>query len=119
MNRLPKGESQFNQVFERYRRQAKQRDIVFSLKKNQFKKLVTSNCFYCNSRPKSIQKNIRANGEFIYNGIDRVNSSKNYTLDNCVSCCFLCNFMKRRLSQKDFYNQIEKIYRNIVVSSVA
>lgn len=44
------------------------------------------------------------------NGIDRVDSSKNYTIDNCIPCCTMCNFMKQSYPQNDFLNQINKIY---------
>lgn len=44
------------------------------------------------------------------NGIDRIDSSKGYTIDNCVSCCPLCNQMKSNIDQNMFLTQIEKIY---------
>lgn len=43
------------------------------------------------------------------NGIDRIDSSKGYSDDNCVSCCSMCNLMKNNYSVYDFLNHINKI----------
>lgn len=115
--KLPKGESQFNGLFESYKRQAGQRKLDFKLNKKQFKKLTSSNCFYCGSIPQSVQHNQRANGDYVYNGIDRLDNSKGYFVKNCVSCCGLCNWMKRELSKDAFLQHIRKIY-SISVSTV-
>lgn len=45
------------------------------------------------------------------NGIDRKDSSKGYTIDNCVPCCTECNTMKSDLPLDVFYNRIDKIYK--------
>ena len=113
---LPEGESSFNQILERYGRQARSRGIKFELTKEKFRNLITSDCFYCDSPPTSIQHNKTANGSFTYSGVDRIDSAKDYTIDNCVPCCKVCNFMKRSMSTSDFYSQIEKIYKNIVAA---
>ena len=63
----------------------------------------------CDSVPKSVKKSEYGHGEFVYNGIDRVDNSVGYTIDNCVSCCGMCNFMKRSYNQLDFINQAIKI----------
>jgi hypothetical protein len=39
---------------------------------------------------------------FYYFGIDRVDNSKGYTLDNCVPCCAAHNIMKGTHSHNDF-----------------
>jgi len=56
------------------------------------------------------------------NGVDRVDSSKGYTVDNSVSCCARCNWMKSNQSVSDFVNKAEQIhtyttYNNIKLSS--
>ena len=42
-------------------------------------------------------------------GIDRKDSSKGYTTENCVPCCKVCNIMKNTLSYKDFFKKIKDI----------
>jgi hypothetical protein len=62
-----------------YKNNAKSRELKFELTKEQFHSLVSTSCHYCGT--------CQENG----NGIDRVDNSKGYTMDNVVSCCSLCN----------------------------
>jgi hypothetical protein len=39
---------------------------------------------------------------YVYNGIDRLDSSKGYVLENCVPCCSEINWAKRVMSFEDF-----------------
>lgn len=85
----------------------------FNLSFEEFDNLVLQDCFYCGSKPTFPErfKNEFKNREIVnFNGIDRINSSKGYQLNNCVPCCSICNSMKSDLIQKDFLNQINKIY---------
>ena len=51
------------------------------------------------------------------NGIDRVDSSKGYTLDNCVPCCSICNTMKLNYTLQEFSDHITKVYNHFVKGS--
>jgi len=44
------------------------------------------------------------------NGIDRVDSSKGYTVENSVACCKYCNTAKNTMSENDFYEWIKRVY---------
>ena len=44
------------------------------------------------------------------NGVDRIDSNKGYTKDNCVPCCKICNQMKSNIDIGTFLTQISKIY---------
>lgn len=44
--------------------------------------------------------------ELAINGIDRIDSSKGYTFDNCRPCCYRCNVAKSDQSESDFYAMI-------------
>lgn len=91
--KLPEGESAFNLLYKRYSIScAKSRDLTFNLDKELFKKIVISDCFYCNKSPKQIVRNRES--KFIYNGIDRVDNSVGYIESNVVSCCKKCNTIK-------------------------
>lgn len=97
------------------------KDCSFEL----FLKLSQQNCFYCGREPhrtwnvgskkksgyyNSEYQNI--NGNFTYNGIDRIDSSKGHSEDNIVPCCWDCNKAKMDLSLSKFINLIELIYHN-------
>lgn len=47
--------------------------------------------------------------EIRVNGIDRIDSSKGYSIDNCVPCCTMCNRMKLDYKLSDFINHVHKI----------
>lgn len=42
-------------------------------------------------------------------GIDRVDSSLEYSIDNVKSCCKACNYMKRSYSYTFWINHMRKI----------
>lgn len=52
-----------------------------------------------------------------HNGIDRLNSSIGYEVDNCVPCCYICNRAKAQLDDKTFLNHITKIYNHRIKES--
>ena len=87
-----------DKYFTGYIHSANDRNISFDLTKEQFNQLVLMPCFYCSSY-----------NELEVIGIDRINSNKNYSLDNCVACCKTCNFMKGTLSKNAFILQAHKI----------
>lgn len=87
------GVSAINQLFERYKLDAKNREISFSLTKEEFIKITNLDCYYCGIVPQ--QKCTHKWGTFYYyNGIDRVDNSKGYDIDNCTPCCKGCNTKK-------------------------
>jgi hypothetical protein len=46
---------------------------------------------------------------YIYNGIDRIDSSIGYILSNCRPCCRTCNVAKSDLSETEFWNWLTRI----------
>lgn len=114
--RLKPGEAAFNKLYAGYILGAKQRDLDFSLTKEKFKELTSSNCYYCgigtsNECGNGKYKKSQFFGNYKYNGIDRVDNKAGYIEDNCVPCCFKCNQMKLALSQEDFLDHINKIVK--------
>lgn len=110
---LPKGEGAFNNLYYSYKEHARKRNIEWNLTKKQFKILTKGNCIYCGIEPLQVNHPKRHNGDYIYNGIDRVDNNKGYIIDNCVSCCGYCNWAKKDKSQKEFLEWIKKVYNNI------
>jgi hypothetical protein len=89
-----------------YVRSAKFRKIKFELSKIEFLNLIEKKCRYCGSFSR------KSNYKYKINGIDRVDSSLNYTIDNCVSCCIECNLAKLNMSEENFFKWIDKILRH-------
>ena len=83
--------------FRIYQTSAEVRSLLFSLLYSDFIGLIKSECSYCGASPSG--------------GIDRRQSDRGYTLENCVACCSQCNYMKLDYSEDEFLAQIERIYQ--------
>ena len=111
--RLPEGEAAFRKLLRNMKDNAKRRKLEWTLTDEDARKIIQEPCFYCGKPPskhlknKYIQKHCR--GDFPANGLGRINSSKGYTIDNVVPCCFRCNVMKGDMSISEFRDQIAKI----------
>lgn len=91
----------------------KKRKFSFELTLEEFKNLCSSNCTYCNIQPSS-KMNV---GKGLKNGIDRIDSNKGYTKDNCAPCCWICNRMKSNMTKNDFLLHIQQIINHNLISS--
>lgn len=76
------------------------KNIDWKLSDEYAKKLFEYNeCIYCR----------RKRYEYELNGIDRVDSMKSYTVDNCIPCCKICNYIKCDYSMECFIEHIKNI----------
>ena len=73
--------------------------------KRTFIKIATSKCSYCGAEPRETGYGV------VCNGIDRIDNSRGYTLDNVSSCCTRCNIMKGNMSRNEFLDHISKIVK--------
>jgi len=88
--RLAKGEAAFNSLYADYQRSAKRRDLIFLLSTEDFRSVTKQNCHYCGAEPAQILPATTSKGlygNYIHNGIDRVDNTKGYELNNTVPCC--------------------------------
>ena len=104
-------------VFIHYKNNAKQRNIDWNLSEAEFKQLITQPCIYCGEIPNITKTSSYKNKTEKITGIDRIDSTKGYSIDNCVSCCGMCNIMKNKFSTEEFLNKIKIIYHNYIKSS--
>lgn len=109
---LGKGYASFREVMRQYTRTADKKGLVFELLEDVCYKMMQERCFYCNSEPYAVKKHRECFGDFVYNGIDRVDSSKGYISGNVVTCCKRCNYAKNDMTLIEFSVWLEKIYSN-------
>ena len=107
---LPKGVRSMHKAFQTYKDRARIKGYEFLLGKADFERLTQNACFYCGALPSNRARTFNFNGDYIYNGIDRMDNTRGYVLDNCVSCCFFCNRAKGTKSQQEFYLWITSVY---------
>lgn len=110
--RKPNDIAIINLVYKNYIAGAIKRNLTFDLSLDQVKQFLSQNCFYCGQAPElstfAGYKNRRTRVLF-YNGIDRKGNNLGYSMDNCVSCCTLCNRAKLDLSYNAFNEWINRM----------
>jgi hypothetical protein len=106
------GESAFNILFGAYKQKARERQLEFRLTKEEFQDLTKKDCYYCGKHPSQVFTRRRMYGSYTYNGVDRLNNSVGYTVENCVSCCKDCNWLKGAIDVDDFLDLVNRIVRH-------
>lgn len=97
-------------------------DLTFG----QFLELAKLDCHYCGAPPAN-QQGATGRGptrrhnhvaeerkplyDYVYQGLDRVDSSRPHDLDNLVPCCISCNSAKMDMGYQEFLAHIRTIYR--------
>jgi hypothetical protein len=82
-----------------YLRNAKLRKIAWDITPEQFEILVKQVCHYCGTNQQV--------------GVDRVDVTKPYQVDNAVPCCTACNQAKNDRSVSDFAAWVERIHAHL------
>lgn len=105
--------SAFNLILFDYKGSAKKRNLPFLLSTKEFKDIIDKNCHYCGTKPSQIQLTKNKKSKYLYNGIDRIDNNKGYTIENCVPCCWICNRAKLNMTYNEFIAWINQlvIYR--------
>lgn len=86
-----------------------------SLTKDRVKELICMPCHYCGAtgvntgRADEWKRRNMGDNILRYNGLDRVDSSKEYTEGNVVTCCITCNRAKSAMPVQDFLAHCHKI----------
>jgi hypothetical protein len=80
--------------YNKYKASADKRGHTFLLTQEEFTHLLEGDCTYCGGTG---------------GGVDRVDSSVGYELDNCVPCCTTCNLMKLDHNLDDWLTHLEKV----------
>lgn len=86
-----------------------------------FFQLSQMNCYYCNSPPSNRANSIKNcsnawydQGWWYYNGLDRIDSSKDHSIENVVTSCWQCNKSKGTMSKEDFNQWIKNVYNHLM-----
>lgn len=83
---------------------AKQRNILFTITKEEFINLIKLPCYYCNNK---------LGDKTTYGGgLDRLDNFKGYELDNVVSCCHFCNTVKNYLLTPEEMKKVSSLLIN-------
>ena len=123
------GESSCGKIFARYRWNAKTFNRINDLEDSQVKYICSLPCTYCDKDPVPWNGYLNTDGTTVdsrmskeatdrswinINGIDRINNNIGYTLENSVSCCSECNFMKNDMNFWNWIAQIERFQSGFI-----
>src|SRR3990167_2247535 len=87
--------------YNEYKRASIGRNLEFNIDYTLAYELFIGECHYCGA--KDINR---------FSGIDRKDNSKGYTRDNVVSCCTMCNMIKKIMDIDALYYKIKHILTN-------
>ena len=114
----PIGHAARRELYSRYKYEAiKKRGLRFNLTDKQFYTITSKNCHYCGSPPGRLIYRPPANGGYRYNGIDRIDNTKGYLIDNVLPCCTRCNAFKRTHDYYYFISMCKAIGNNLLYPS--
>jgi hypothetical protein len=90
-----------------YKWHAKNRNLEWKLSMSVFSTMTSKNCFYCGQLD-WVNKSV---------GIDRINNEKGYYIDNCVPCCYWCNYAKHIKDLDEFRTWTKTTYEYLTSNS--
>lgn len=100
-----------NQIWAHYRSNARREKRPFRLSKEQFRKLTSSPCFFTGRMPSRTRRSV-GGSTYTYNGIDRLDNQKGYTIENCVPCSWEINRMKGAMTLKGFLSICREVVKH-------
>ena len=112
LRKRPKGVAAFNRALRNMQRNAKTRGHKWQLSKEQVAHLTKQACHYCGTKPSQVCSDKTCDGSYIYNGIDRVDNERGYTIDNVVTCCRTCNHAKSTMTVEQFRDWAISLYNH-------
>ncbi len=110
--KLARGRAARNRVLRSYKRHAEDRGFIWGISDALFDALTSEPCFYCGTAPANEHATKDTNGSFVYNGIDRKNSSEGYIPENVVPCCAVCNRAKMAMTSEEFLAWVERVHHH-------
>lgn len=80
---------------------AKYKKLEWNISFEDYNKLIAQPCYYC-EYPTEIET---------IGGLDRLDNSKGYLLENVVSCCLLCNNARRDFFTPEEMKRLGKVFK--------
>jgi hypothetical protein len=102
----------FNAYIKKAKRDIQSKGLPFEFTPEEFRNITQQNCFYCNESPSATRRTTKTGkmlSEYISNGVDRLDSSKGYTHENCVPCCAKCNRAKNTMSKDEYIEMCRNV----------
>jgi hypothetical protein len=102
-------EACINELYSKYKRGAKERNLKFDIDKKLFKKVITKPCVFSGEAPSNKKVCWRGYPPFYYGSIDRIDNKKGYIPTNIQPCTTKNNFTKGVDTVAGFVNNSHKV----------
>lgn len=112
--RISENHCEITAIILSYKRHAKSRGFIFKLDREFVTSLVSADCHYCGIGPSNFMKTKNSIIGLAFNGIDRIDSNKDYSKQNVVACCRMCNNAKSNHSTEVFIRWIKRVYNKTI-----
>jgi hypothetical protein len=115
--KMKPADAQINRAHRSFVSNARRRGLSVQLTKSEWLSIVRMPCYYCNAEGSNIWVPVNRcyGSSFSCNGVDRLDSNKNYTKRNSVSCCKHCNIAKNSLTVNEFLGLVQAVYNKHLV----
>jgi hypothetical protein len=100
-------EAKFHQTIYRYAYESRRKGIPWLLTHAEAAALLASACMYCGQEPSRPVQGV--GGVSLAGGIDRLDSSGPYIVDNCVPCCKDCNYAKKEKTEEEWMSYLDRL----------
>lgn len=97
----------YGRAFCSYKQQARNRGLTFQIPRDEFSRIVSMRCVYCNAKPSNYSA--VKDGRTFINGIDRIDNSVGYVEGNIVPCCSQCNWAKKDMSAFEYVQHCRSV----------
>ena len=99
-------------AYTNYRKQAEIRKLSFNISLKEFSNLSQQPCVYCGDLRMNVAKvkRVIGSGSYEYNGMDRIDNTKGYSMSNVVPCCKTCNFAKSDKTHQEFLSWVKQVF---------
>jgi hypothetical protein len=105
--KIAKQDAGYRSIYSSYKLNAKSRGFDFNIDFDYAVSILKSDCHYCGIEPSNTYMKSYYNAT--YNGIDRVDNTKGYEMDNIVSCCKMCNIAKNNNTEEYFLQWVKRL----------
>ena len=105
--KIVKQDAGYRSIYSSYKLNAKSRKFDFNIDFDYAVSIMKSDCHYCGIEPSNTYMKSYYNAT--YNGIDRVDNTKGYEMDNIVSCCKMCNIAKNNNTEEYFLQWVKRL----------
>jgi hypothetical protein len=95
-------------LYSTYKYRAERKKIEFEITIEEFLTIIAKPCHYC----------IRPITEQNTNGVDRIDNTNGYTMNNILPCCSECNIMRTLLPYNEFIDTCKSVAKKTAILEI-